>query len=236
MVKEYLENKYWERFVLEQHWYGTGSGSPFPGVGGGTESGAPMYWYAYAEDDMDFRFRVYVYPESLEKSLNINNVKEIRNGYSWKFLREKTREYFDTRMAEMIPDERKWIISTLGNIRFGESINEDSPIEKYFLQYNKVNKVTLWITLIANGESESDVLQNALYAVTKEFYEEYDGEVALDIACFKVKIAEEFINMNEKEEENFEFSREGKFDTWREKLEYLFSIEDFYTMYRGNGG
>jgi hypothetical protein len=185
--------------------------------------------------DMDFRFRVYVYPESLEKSLDINNVKEIQDSYSWKFLREKIREYFETRMAEMIPDERKWIISTLNYIRFDESINEDSPIEEYLSQYNKVNKVALWITLLVNGESESDILQNALYVVTKEFYEKYDGEVAIKISCFKVKTAEDFIGMAEKEEENLDFSEEGKFDTWREKLEYLFSIKDFENMYRRNG-
>ncbi|WP_024291078.1 hypothetical protein [Lacrimispora indolis] len=240
MVERHLENKYGERFIIVKPrygsaWHTTTQGSPVPGGSVGGESGFPRYCIAYAESDMDFKFRVYVYRESLEKRLDINNVKEIQDSYSWKFLKEKVREYFDTRMGEMIPDERKWIISTLGSIRFGESINEDSPIEKYFLQYNKVNKVTLWITLIVNGESESDILQNALYAVTKEFYEEYDEEVAIKISCFKVKKAEDFINMDGTEEENLKFSGEGKFDTWREKLEYLFSIKDFDTMYRENG-
>ncbi|EXG85610.1 hypothetical protein K413DRAFT_2400 [Clostridium sp. ASBs410] len=228
MAEKHLENKYGERFVLEQHWYGTGSGSPFPGVGGGTESGDPMYCYAYAENDMDFRFRVYVYPESLEKSLDINNVKEIQDSYSWKFLREKIREYFDTRMAELIPDERKWIIMTADNgLRFGDGISEDSSLEQFFSKHDKGKKIDITINLIVAGEIENAVLQEDLYSVMKEFYEKYDGKASVYSLCFKAEVAEDFINLDEIKEENRHFSQDKRWEYWREKFVFLFRIEDF---------
>ncbi|WP_313577879.1 hypothetical protein [Lacrimispora sp.] len=231
MVERHLENKYGERFIIVKPrygpaWHTTTQGSPVPGGSVGGESGFPRYCIAYAESDMDFKFRVYVYRESLEKRLDINNVKEIQDSYSWKFLREKIREYFETRMAEKIPDERKWIIDAVYSIRFGESINGDSPIEKYLLQYDEIDKMTLGIILIVNGESESDVLQHALYTVTKEFYEEY-GVVDLGIVCYKVKTAEDFTNIDEKKYESIGFLEDLIWDTLWEKLERLFSIDDF---------
>lgn len=232
MVVMHLENKYGERFIIVKPrygpaWHTTTQGSPIPGGSVSGESGFPRYCIAYAESDMDFKFRVYVYRESLEKSLDINNVKEIRDSYSWKFLREKIREYFDTRMAEMIPDERKWIISTVEGLRFGDSINKDSSLEQFLSEYNEGKKIDLWINLIVNGNSEDAVLEEDLYSITKEFYGKYDGKVNIYSLCFKAEAVEDFINLEEKKEENLHFLKSKEFGSWREKLKFLFSIKDF---------
>jgi len=154
MVKEYLENKYWERFVLEQHWYGTGSGSPFPGVGGGTESGDPMYCYAYAEDDMDFRFRVYVYPESLEKSLDINNVKEIQDGYCWKYIKEKMKEEMQEKLGKILDREYKLFIRTSGD-DFNSQLIANSTVEDYLRLAKFSPNIQCFIFVkVSNDESE----------------------------------------------------------------------------------
>ncbi|WP_024347238.1 hypothetical protein [Lacrimispora indolis] len=235
MVERHLENKYGERFIIVEPrygsaWHTTTQGSPVPGGSVGGESGFPRYCIAYAESDMDFKFRVYVYRESLEKRLDINNVKEIQDSYSWKFLKEKVREYFDTRMAEKIPDERKWIISTVEDLRFDDDINKDSSLEQYFSEYNSGEKIDLWVNLIVNGESEDADLQEDLYSVTKAFCEKYDGKVSIYLLCFKAEVAEDFINLYEEKTENLHFLKVKGFDSWREKFKLLFRIEDFDTM------
>ena len=233
MVERHLENKYRERFIIVKPrygsaWHTTTQGSPVPGGSVGGESGFPRYCIAYAESDMDFKFRVYVYRESLEKRLDINNVKEIQDSYSWKFLKEKVREYFDTRMAEKIPNERKWIIMTADHgLRFGDDISKDSSLEQFFSKYDKGKKIDITINLIVAGEIEEAVLQEDLHYVMKEFYEKYVGKTSVYSLCFKTEVAEDFISLDERKEENRHFSQDKKWEYWREKFVFLFRIEDF---------
>lgn len=204
MVKEYLENKYGERFVLEQHWYGTGSGSPFPGVGGGTESGDPMYCYAYAEDDMDFRFRVYVYPESLEKKLSINDVKEICDGYCWKFIKENMKIEIQKRLRNISDEEFKLLIISTGD-KYSSNLTDNSTINDYL----KEDRFWPYIRVCIFAKQNNEKSEKEVKIYISEYIENLKGinnKFKVYFAYYKINNKDDFDSMDVIKEENELFS------------------------------
>lgn len=211
MVKEYLENKYGENFMLEEpsyvsgsRWYGTGSGSPIPGMEGGTESGDPMYCYAYAESNMGFRFRVYVYPESLEKKLSINNVKEICDGYCWKFIKENMKIEIQKRLRNISDEEFKLLIISTGD-KYSSNLTNNSTINDYLKEDRFWPHIRVYIFVKRNNEeSEKEV---------KKYISEYianlkgiNNKFEVYLAYYKINDNDDFDSMDVIKEENELFS------------------------------
>lgn len=229
MAEKHLESKYGERFVLEQHWYGTGSGSPFPGVGGGTAIGDPTYCYASAESDMDFRFHVYVYPELLEQKLSINNVKEIQDGYCWKFIKEKMKEEMQEKLGKILDREYKLFIRTSGD-DFNSQLTSNSTVEDYLRLAKFSPNIQCFIFVkVSNDESEKKIQKYFLQLIAH--FKKIENEFEISFDYYIVNNNDDFDSIDVVKEENGHFAgHDRKGETWQNpiwdlKMKRKFGIE-----------
>ncbi|MFR3729035.1 hypothetical protein [Lacrimispora sp.] len=123
VVKRHLEKKYEKKFVINSD--GTdGGGSPIP-----FSSGYYTVTYeAYAEDDPNFRFIVDVVPVSIKN----NEIKEIRDSYCWKFLKEKLNNEIKETLNGDFDGDYKLILYLSSSATFENNIKPDSSIKDYF--------------------------------------------------------------------------------------------------------
>ncbi|WP_156882333.1 hypothetical protein [Lacrimispora indolis] len=224
MVEKHLEDKYGERFIVEEGWHGTAAGDPLPFP---KDTGDPWYCIAYAESDLGFGFRVYVYPKVIGKEREVNNVGEIWDGYCWKFLREQIRKDLETGVDKAIPLEYKLVVYADFDTVFDDDIQRDSSIESYIRNADG-NKIEVYLYLII--DNDIDLLKDKLYKVLKENYEKYNGTIKFYLICYKTE--DDLRIFNEKTMDDIGFTRKETVSSfckskWGLDLEILFRIEDF---------
>ncbi|WP_077611744.1 hypothetical protein [Clostridium sp. Marseille-P2415] len=120
VVKNYLERKYGKKFIVDPKDYSYG-GSPIPFYHGCYTA----TYYVYENDDPDYTFIVEVTPVSVSDA----SIKEIRDSYCWKFLREKLRRKIEKKIDETLTEEYKVFVSIYGGTTFENYVTPDSQIE-----------------------------------------------------------------------------------------------------------
>ena len=234
MVIMHLENKYGEQFIIEKprygsSWHTTTQGSPIPGGSVGGKSGFPRYCYAFADSDMDFRFRVYVYRESLEKSLDINNVKEIQDGYCWKFIKEKMKDEIQEKLWDILDNNYKLFIRTDGD-DFNSQLTANSTAEDYLKLAKSCPYIQIFIFVKASDDkSEKNVKKYASQLITD--FKKIKNEFEISFDYYIVNSNDDFDSIDIVKEENGHFAghdKNGK--TWQNpiwdlKMEKRFGIE-----------
>lgn len=238
MVEKHLEDKYGERFIVEEGWYGTAAANPLPFP---KETGAPLYCIAYAESDLDFGFRVYVYPKSIEEKRDINNVGKISDGYCWKFFREYIREELEAGVDKVIPQEYKLVVNATEDTVFNDNVKQASSID-FYIRNTDGNKVLVYLYLIINNDI--DLLEDKLYEVLEESYKKYNKKMEIYLICYKTANEDDYNTFIPQKVEDRAFIEKVVFssspynsyyhkNTWGLDLEELFRIEDF--SYYGRG-
>ena len=177
-IKSHIEKKYGKKFVINPE--GTdGGGSPIP-----FSSGYYTVTYeAYAEDDPDFYFIVEVVPVSISD----NEIKEIRDSYCWKFLREKLNNEVIEALDGSFDGDYKLILDLSSSATFEDNIRPDSPIEDYF-----------------NGSSKSPAIYIDLFTAEKDLELETEQNIAGLLNQIKEKSNHVDINFCYYEMNNYE--------------------------------
>ena len=238
MVEMHLEDKYGERFIVEEGWYGTAAGDllPFP-----KDTGAPWYCVAFAESDLDFGFRVYVYPKIIGEKRSVENMGKIRDGYCWKFLREQIRKELEAGVDKAIPQEHKLVVNATEDTVFNDNVKQASSIDSYIRNTDE-NKVLVYLYLIINNDI--DLLEDKLYEVLEDSYKNYNKKMEFYLICYKTANEDDYNTFIPKKVEDRAFIEKVVFssstynsyyhkNTWGLDLEELFRIEDF--SYYGRG-
>jgi hypothetical protein len=161
VIKSHLEKKYGKKFVINSE--GTdGGGSPLP-----FSSGYYTVTYkAYAEDDPDFCFIVDVVPVSI----NNNEIKEIRDSYCWKFLREKLKSEVEETLNGNFDGDYKLILYLSSSATFENNIRPDSSMDDYF-----------------NGSRKSPAIYIDLFTAEKDKNLEIETEQKISRLLKKIK-------------------------------------------------
>ncbi|MDR2021986.1 MAG: hypothetical protein LBQ71_01750 [Hungatella sp.] len=238
MVERHLEDKYGERFIVEEGWHGTAVGDPLPFP---KDTGDPWYCIAYAESDLGFGFRVYVYPKVIGKERGVNNVGEIRDGYCWKFFREQIRKELEAGVDKAISQEYKLVVNATEDTVFNDNVKQASSIDSYIRNTDE-NKVLVYLYLIINNDI--DLLEDKLYEVLEESYKKYNKKMEFYLICYKTANEDDYNTFIPKKVEDRAFIEKVVFssstynsyyhkNTWGLDLEELFRIEDF--SYYGRG-
>ncbi|WP_124068063.1 DUF5037 domain-containing protein [Clostridium sp. E02] len=222
-IENHLESKYGEKFIINPKWIRTGGGSPIPF----SEDGSPIYYEAYAKNDSKFIFRIYVDSIS-EKD---HSIKEIRDGYCWKYLREQVRAYFEKRIVGVINQDYKLVVDVNPDITFDNNVNLNSPTESYFKYANRKASICIYLILNENTKiSEKEILRDKLYKVLKEYYNKFDKNMYIELECFAAKTQDDFIKLDDKNNENKIFVTvksvsTSNYDPWGVNLETIFTID-----------
>lgn len=178
VIKSHLEKKYGKKFVINPG--GTdGGGSPIPFSNGYYT----ITYEAYAEDDPNFHFIVDVVPMSIEN----NEIKEIRDSYCWKFLREKLNNEVIEALDGSFDGDYKLILDLSSSATFEDNIRPDSPIEDYF-----------------NGSSKSPAIYIDLFTAEKDLELETEQNIAGLLNQIKEKSNHVDINFCYYEMNNYE--------------------------------
>lgn len=67
----------------------------------------------------------------MKKTRSIKNIKEIRDGYGWKFFKERIREELENRIDKVISHDYKLVLLADYEVVFSNEVNQKSLIESY---------------------------------------------------------------------------------------------------------
>ncbi|WP_124068061.1 hypothetical protein [Clostridium sp. E02] len=142
-VGTHLEEKYGKKFIVNPK--GTdGGGGPIPF----SQGCYTMTYEAYAEEDPNFIFFVDVIPKSIEN----NNISEIRDNYCWKFLKKKLKNNIKENLEVNLSEDYKLLINLSNGVTFENYLNSDSIMEDYFRSNSLKPIIYIYVFTIESGE------------------------------------------------------------------------------------
>lgn len=181
-VKNHLEKKYEKKFVINPD--GTdGGGSPIP-----FSSGYYTVTYeAYAEDDPDFYFNVDVVPMSIHN----NEIKEIRDSYCWKFLREKLNNEAEKTLSDNFDGDCKLLIRLSHAFTFENYIEPQSSMEDYFNGSGRKPNIVIYLfTNESNKQLEVKTEQKIMELLNR--IKDKSKNVSIEFRYYVIKDSKDF--------------------------------------------
>jgi len=196
-IERYLEKKYGKRFIVNPEGELLYSGSPIPAA----DVYSP-YLYEVREPERDGSvFNVWVYP----KSSKDKRIEEIQDNYCWKFLSIMMKEWFQEKMADILPKEYKLIFVEPTMSEMDERITPNSPLAYYFEIREAPSYLYLYLILPPGSSYEEDGLtEENVIQVIREFYQKYP-KVRIRFLLEQTKDMESYKKISIREEENLQF-------------------------------
>ena len=196
-IERYLEKKYGKRFIINPEGKLLYSGSPIPAA----DVYSP-YLYEVRETERDGSvFNVWVYP----KSSKDKRIEEIQDNYCWKFLSIMTKEWFQEKVADILPEEYKLIYVEFSRLPFDQSINQYSQLEYYFEVVNAPSELNLHL-IVPPGSSyaEGGLTESSIAQAVKEFCQNHPKAI-IGLYLEQTKDMEDYKKIRVKEQENSQF-------------------------------
>lgn len=211
-IKTYLWDKYGKSFYISPE-YETYPGGPIPG-----KSYTP-YTYEIRELDVNgYVFNVIIYPVSQYD----NTIKEIWDNYGWQYINIKTKEWFRNELAEILPQEYKFILhSRYSKTYFDqyENLKPDLPLEAYFETRTHPLSLTLEIVIPPNALSETTgYIEDDMKKVINEFYKNNPNS-RIEFYLSQAKTRGDYEKINERALENERFYVHSKTTRLRDMVE-----------------
>ena len=195
-IKEYLKDKYGKNFYVnpDYHFY---SGSPIPA----SNTRSPYMFEVWEEGNDGYVFNVWIDTVSFED----DQIKDIQDNYCWKFLSIMMKEWFQEKMADILPEEYKLIYVEFSRLPFDQSINQYSPLEYYFEVVNAPSELNLHL-IVPPGSSyaEGGLTEASIAQSVKEFCQNHPKAI-IGLYLEQTKDMEDYERIRVKEQENSQF-------------------------------
>ena len=124
-------------------------------------------------------------------SVSDASIKELRDSYCWKFLREKIREDIKITLDDLLVDKYKVSIKNTAVITFGGSVTPDAKMEDYFKNQELQNPILICINIYVY-ESENSVEQETEQRIRSLFNQYNIDNMSMEVRYFDMKNKDDF--------------------------------------------